>query len=70
MSTRLVNVDRDSPMLLPPDLRDGVPAEHVMYFLLDDVAALDPQVSGSTPAAAAVSRIRPICTFWRENGHQ
>ena len=57
-------------MLLPPDLRDGVPAEHVMYFLLDDVAALDPQVSGSTPAAAAVSRIRPICTFWRENGHQ
>ena len=41
MSMRLVNVDRDSPMLLPPDLRDWVPADHVVPFLIDAVEALD-----------------------------
>ena len=41
MSMRLVNVDRDSPMLLPPDLRDWVPANHVVHFLIDAVEALD-----------------------------
>jgi len=40
VSMRLVNVDRDSPMLLPPDLRDWVPANHVAHFLIDAVAAL------------------------------
>jgi hypothetical protein len=28
MATRFVNVDRDTPLLLPPDLRDWVPADH------------------------------------------
>ena len=41
MSTRLVNVDRNSPMLLPPDLRDWVPANHIVHFLIEAVEALD-----------------------------
>jgi hypothetical protein len=28
MATRFVNIDRDTPLLLPPDLRDWVPADH------------------------------------------
>jgi hypothetical protein len=28
MAIRFVNIDRDTPLLLPPDLRDWVPADH------------------------------------------
>lgn len=40
MSTRLVTVDRDTPMLLPPDLRDWLPQGHLVHFIVDAVAAL------------------------------
>jgi transposase len=32
---------RDQPMLLPPDLRDWLPADHQVWFVLDAVARLD-----------------------------
>jgi transposase len=35
---------RDQPMLLPPDVRDWLPADHVVWFLLDAVAAMDTAV--------------------------
>lgn len=41
MATRFVNIDRDTPMLLPPDLRDWVPADHLAHFILDAVEELD-----------------------------
>jgi transposase len=41
MSTRFVSVDRDTPLLLPPDLRDWVPADHLAHFVIDAVEALD-----------------------------
>jgi hypothetical protein len=28
MAIRFVNIDRDTPLLPPPDLRDWVPADH------------------------------------------
>ena len=40
MSTRLVMVDRETPMLLPPDLRDWLPEGHLVHFIVDAVAAL------------------------------
>ena len=40
MSARFVNLDRHSPMLLPCDLRDWVPADHIVHFILDAVEAL------------------------------
>lgn len=40
MSLRLVNVDRDTPMLLPPDLRDWVSEQHVVHLILDAVHRL------------------------------
>ena len=49
MATRFVNIDRDTPLLLPPDLRDWVPAEHLAHFVIDAVEALDlRQVSVNT----------------------
>ena len=40
MSARFVNLDRQTPMLLPCDLRDWVPAEHIVHFILDAVEEL------------------------------
>ena len=40
MSARFVNLDRQTPMLRPCDLRDWVPAEHIVHFILDAVEAL------------------------------
>lgn len=41
MAARFVNIDYDTPLLLPPDLRDWVPADHMVHFIMDAVAALD-----------------------------
>lgn len=41
MATRFVSIDRDTPLLLPPNLRDWVPADHLVHFIVDAVAALD-----------------------------
>lgn len=32
---------RDELMLLPPDVREWLPADHVVWFLIDAVAAMD-----------------------------
>ena len=41
MATRFLPIDRDTPLLLPPNLRDWVPADHLIHFILDAVDALD-----------------------------
>lgn len=34
-------VDRDQPFLLPPDMRDWLPREHLVWFLLEVIGQLD-----------------------------
>ncbi len=41
MAARFVNVDHDTPLLLPPDLRDWVPRDHLVHFVMDAVGQLD-----------------------------
>jgi transposase len=41
MATRFVPIDRDTPLLLPPSLRDWVPADHLVHLILDAVDVLD-----------------------------
>ena len=41
MAARFIPIDRDTPLLLPPNLRDWVPADHLVHFILDAVDALD-----------------------------
>ena len=41
MGSRFVNVDHDTPLLLPPNLRDWVPSDHLAHFILDAVEMLD-----------------------------
>src|ERR1035437_7144588 len=40
MSIHYVNMDRETPMLLPPDLRDWLPEGHLVNFILEAVAML------------------------------
>ena len=40
MAARFVNLDRDTPMFLPCDLRDWVPANHIVHFILESVDML------------------------------
>lgn len=41
MPARFVNIDRDTPMLLPPDLRAWVPENHLAHFILEAVESLN-----------------------------
>nr|ACO70953.1 transposase IS4 family protein [uncultured Verrucomicrobiota bacterium] len=41
MPARFVSGDHDTPLLLPPDLRDWVPANHLVHFIMDAVGLLD-----------------------------
>ena len=41
VAARFVTIDRDTPLLLPPNLRDWVPDDHLVHFILDAVDALD-----------------------------
>jgi transposase len=40
MPARFVNVDRQTPMFLPCDLREWLPADHIVHFILDAVEQL------------------------------
>jgi transposase len=41
MPARFVNVDRDTALLLPPDMRDWVPENHLVHFIVDAAEQLD-----------------------------
>lgn len=41
MATKFVNVDRTTPMLLAVDLREWLPADHMVHFLIESVDSLD-----------------------------
>ena len=43
MSVRLVNIDRNTPMILPPDLREWVPENDIVHFIIDAVELIDLQ---------------------------
>jgi len=40
MAARFVSVDRETPMLLPPDLRDWVPDDDLVHFVIEAVDRL------------------------------
>ena len=40
MPARFVNIDRDTPRLVPPDLRQWVPEDHLAHYVLDAIESL------------------------------
>jgi len=41
MAARFVTVDHETPLLLPPNLRDWVPEDHLVHFVMEAVSLLD-----------------------------
>ena len=41
----LVQVDRQTPFLMPQDLRDWLPKNHIVHFIIEAVEAVSPKVS-------------------------
>jgi transposase len=41
MGAKFVNVDRNTALLLPPDMREWVPEDHLVHFIVDAVEQLD-----------------------------
>ena len=41
MPARFVHIDRDTPLLLAPNLRERVSDNHLCHFIVDGVAGLD-----------------------------
>lgn len=41
MPARFVLIDHDTPMLLPPDLRDWVPEDPLVHFIMEAVGLLE-----------------------------
>jgi transposase len=37
MSKRFVNIDRETPMLFPVDMRDWLPEDHLVYFVIEAI---------------------------------
>jgi hypothetical protein len=60
MAARFVSVDHDTALFLPPDLRDRVPAGHMVHFVMDAVALLDLEQARVNTRGGPVTRsIRP-----------
>lgn len=43
MAAKFINIDRDTPMMFPPDLRDWLPEDSMVHFIIDAVEMLDLQ---------------------------
>ncbi|OQY32592.1 MAG: hypothetical protein B6241_10495 [Spirochaetaceae bacterium 4572_59] len=41
MSAKFINIDRKTPMMFPPDLRDWLPEDSMVHFIIDSVEMLD-----------------------------
>src|SRR3954451_23010110 len=41
MAQNFLPCERDQPLLLPPDLRDWLPEDHLAWFVISSVEALD-----------------------------
>ena len=40
MAARFINIDRQTPLLLPPDLRDWVAEDDLVHFVIEAVERL------------------------------
>jgi transposase len=54
MAQNFLSSDRDQPLLLPPDLRDWLPEDHLAWFVIEAVEELD---------------LEPFYAAYRADGH-
>jgi transposase len=54
MAQNFLTCDRDQPLLLPPDLRDWLPADHLAWFAIEAISELE---------------LEPFYAAYRSDGH-
>jgi len=59
MAERFVEVDRNTPMLLPADLRDWVPEDDLVHFVIEAVKTLPMESLWSMSVALAMRSTHP-----------
>ena len=67
MPARYVTVDRETPMLLPPDLRDWVPADHLGHFVIDAIGELDVRMARVNEPGSGSEQYPPASNGGRLN---
>lgn len=73
MSTRFVSIDRNQPLLLPPDLRDWIPEDDLVHFVIAAVDGLSGHVfqvnvRGSGSAQYPPSMMLALLVYCYANG--
>jgi transposase len=73
MATRFVNIDRETPMLLPPDMKDWVAKDDLVRFIIDAVETCDLSVAkvnqrGSGDAQYPPSMMLSLLIYCYGNG--
>jgi len=73
MKTRFVSVDRNQPLLLAPDLRDWVPQDDLVHFVIEavdglDVSAFKVNVTGSGSAQYPPHMMLSLLIYCYANG--
>lgn len=74
MAARFVNIDHDTPLLLPPDLRDWLPKDHLVHFIMDAVDLIDVSRArvnerGTGSAQYPPSMMMSLLFFCLRHGH-
>jgi hypothetical protein len=64
MAARYVTVDRETALLLAPDLRDWVPSNHLVHLIIDAVGELDLR-QARVAVACALDYTESLCTMSR-----
>jgi transposase len=59
MAERLVNIDRDTPMLLPVDLREWVPPDDLVHFVIEAVMGMRLTTLAANPRGTGSAQYPP-----------
>ena len=60
MPQNFISCDRDQPLLMPPSLRDWLPADHVAWTILDARRRDGPAPPSMPPIAKTATAARPM----------
>jgi hypothetical protein len=55
MAQNFLGCDREQELLLPPSLREWLPEDHLVWFVIDAVAAMD--LEASMPPIASMAGV-------------
>ena len=59
MAENFINIDRNTPMLLPPDLRDWVEENDLVHFILEVVAEIPSHQASVNPRGTGSAQYPP-----------